>query len=137
MRSLFFVVVLLSQFVVAPSALGGVFVALEKDLVDPSQGEQPTVTLSFDERYAPVLVKVVADGTGDFSKSWSWKSVTPGRDYSITWKQPPGEMEYELLVEMEGAIRGLYRGGLSLRRIGRASSGIDSPRVGRPRSACL
>ncbi len=102
MRSLFLLVAILGQFAVASTALGGVFVALEKDLVDPSKGEQPTVTMSFDERYAPVIVKVVADGTGDFSKTWSWKSVTPGRDYSITWKQPAGEMEYELIIEMEG-----------------------------------
>ena len=101
MRCPLILFVLLGQFLAIPSALGGVFVALEKDLVDPSQGEQPTVTMSFDERYAPVTVRVVEDGAGDFSKTWSWKSVTPGRDYTITWEQPPGEMEYELLVEME------------------------------------
>jgi outer membrane protein OmpA-like peptidoglycan-associated protein len=89
-------------------AQAGVFVALGKDLVDPSKGEHPSVTMSFDERYGPVTVKVVAEEGGDFSKTWSWKSVVVGRDYSIHWKQPPGEVEYLLTIEMEGRDRSVY-----------------------------
>jgi outer membrane protein OmpA-like peptidoglycan-associated protein len=79
----------------------GVFVAPGKELVDPSKGEHPSVTLSFDERYGPVVVTVVADEGGEFSKTWSWKSVVVGRDYAVHWKQPPGEVEYSLTVEMK------------------------------------
>jgi len=96
---LFVGVVVLGSFGIAQA---GVFVALGKDLVDPSKGEHPSVTMSFDERYAPVTVTVVADEGGEFTKTWSWKSVVIGRDYSIHWKQPPGEVEYSLTVAMEG-----------------------------------
>ncbi len=84
------------------AAQAGVFVAPGKELVDPSKGEHPSVTLSFDERYAPVTLTVVADEGGEFSKTWSWKSVAVGKDYTVHWKQPQGEVEYSLTVEMEG-----------------------------------
>ena len=95
-------------FLLPNGAEAGVFVALEKDLVDPSRGEQPAVTLSFNERYGPVVVKVESEGDGRISKNWSWKSVAVGKDYRITWEQPPGEMEYLLTVEMEGRNREVF-----------------------------
>ena len=46
----------LGLLVGAPApALAGVYVGLQKDLIDPSKGEQPAVALGFDENPLAVL----------------------------------------------------------------------------------
>ena len=93
---------ILGGLLAAPVAQAGVFVALGPELVDPSKGEHPTVTVSFAEKYAPVSITVTAEEGGDFTRTWNWNSVVVGKDYTVHWKQPLGEVEYLVKVDMEG-----------------------------------
>ena len=103
MKHLSVLAALLVAAIVPNLANAGVFVALEKDRIDPAAGEHPTVVMSFDQKLSFVKVTVTAETGGDFTKTWTYKSVSGSRDYTIHWKQPPGEVEYLVSVEMETA----------------------------------
>ncbi len=85
----------------APRAAdAGMFVGLEKDLVNPKKGEQPTVVISFDEKLQKAVITVKGE-QNNFKQSWTFSSVTPGREYTISWKQGMGEVDYIVEVHMD------------------------------------
>ncbi|MCP4868457.1 MAG: OmpA family protein [Proteobacteria bacterium] len=92
--------VLVAAALVPMSASAGVFVGQNKDLLNPDQGEQPIVTLGFDEKLHRATVTITGDGT-PFSQTWNFPGAGPGREYELTWKQQPGiEVDYTVSVEM-------------------------------------
>jgi len=74
------------------------FVGLEKDLIDPKQGEQPRVTIGFDEKLHRATVTVTGEQNG-YKNTWNFKPVNPGNEFLLTWKQGFGEVDYMISVE--------------------------------------
>lgn len=92
--------VLLTAVLVPASASAGMFVGQNKDLLNPDLGEQPIVTVAFDEELHRATVTITGDGTA-FSQTWNFPNAAPGREYELTWKQQPGtEVDYTVSVEM-------------------------------------
>ncbi len=81
------------------NALAGVFVAQDRELLDPTKKEQPSVVLGFDETLHRATVTVTED-EGAFTKTWNYKGVKPGAEYRIDWNQPDGDHGYTVAVEM-------------------------------------
>lgn len=80
------------------AAQAGFFVGVDKDLVNPEDGEQPAITITFDENYFRAAITVTGGG---FEQTWNIKPVKAGVDHHYTWKAPaPGEMEYDVKVHM-------------------------------------
>ena len=78
----------------------GMFVGLEKDQINPKKGEQPTVVISFDEKLK--LAKITVTGQqNNFEQSWTFTNITPNREYTISWKQGMGEVDYTISVFMD------------------------------------
>ena len=93
--------VLLSLLLLPASAAAGVFMGVEKELVDPSKGEKPTLIVTFDEGLHRAMVTVTANG--DFKKQYAIQPVVVGEDLRYSWSPPrPGEVMYEVAVEMIG-----------------------------------
>ncbi len=94
------VLVVAAALAAPASSSAGVFVGQNKDLLNPDDGEQPVVTLSFDEKLHRATVTVTGDNTG-FSKTWNFQPAVPGREYTLTWTQKAGtEDDYTVSVEM-------------------------------------
>ncbi|MBN94351.1 MAG: hypothetical protein CL928_09800 [Deltaproteobacteria bacterium] len=77
----------------------GVYIGLRQDRIDPSRGEQATLIVSFDEKLFRAMVTVSSSDTG-FSKSWPFKPVTVGKEYTLSWSQGEGSAMYDVSVEM-------------------------------------
>lgn len=99
-QSLFPLAALLLILLAPNAADAGMFVGLEKDLVNPNKGEQPTVVIGFDEKLKLATITVTGE-QNNFKQSWTFTNVTPGREYTISWKQGMGEVDYTISVFMD------------------------------------
>ena len=91
---------LLLTLLVPRPADAGMFIGLDKDLVNPKKGEQPTVVISFDEKLKQAVITVTG-AQNNFKQSWTFTNVTPSREYTISWKQGMGEVDYTISVFMD------------------------------------
>jgi len=90
----------LAAVIVPASALAGVFVGQNKDLLNPAEGEQPVVTVGFTEKLHRATITVTGDQNG-FSQTWNFPSISAGREVQLTWKQGEGqEVDYNVSVVM-------------------------------------
>lgn len=80
-------------------ALAGVFVAQDRELLDPTRGEQPSVVLGFDETLHRATVTITED-EGAFNQTWNYPAIKPGTEHRIQWKQGDGAHGYTVAVEM-------------------------------------
>jgi outer membrane protein OmpA-like peptidoglycan-associated protein len=100
LSTLSLVAVLLGALVVPATASAGMFVGLEKDLINPKKGEQATVVIGFDEKLKQAVITVKGEQNG-FEKSWTYYNISPGAEYEISWKQGMGEVDYTISVFMD------------------------------------
>ncbi len=93
--------VLLGLLLLLPANAGaGVFMGVEKELVDPAKNEKPVLIVTFDEALHRAMVTVTADG---LKKQFAIQPVVAGKDQRFTWSPPrPGEVMYDVSVEMVG-----------------------------------
>lgn len=96
LSSLAFALALLSP----AAAAAGMFVGLEKDLIDPTRGEQATVVIGFDEKLKQAIVTVKGTQNG-LEKKWTFSNVTPGKEYTLSWTQAEGQVDYTISVFMD------------------------------------
>ncbi len=81
------------------AAHAGVFLGVERQLVDPSKGEKPVLIVTFDEALHRALVTVTAEG--GFRQQYAIQPVVAGRDQRYSFSPPkPGEVMYDVAVEM-------------------------------------
>mgnify|MGYP000049767916 FL=1 len=94
--------VLLSLFLALPlTAHAGVFMGMERELVDPAKGEKPVLIVTFDEALHRAMITVTTED--GFKKQFAVQPVVPGRDLRYEWSPPKaGEVMYEVSVEMVG-----------------------------------
>ena len=90
---------LLAALVFPALAHAGVFVGQGPDLLNPQEGDQPSITFSFDEKLHRATVTITGEQNG-FSQTWTYSSVSPGHEYTVTWKQKPGEVDYNVTILM-------------------------------------
>ena len=81
------------------AASAGVFVGQGPDLLNPEEGAQPTVSFSFDDKLHRATVTIKGEQNG-FSQTWTYSKPPPGHEYTLTWKQAPGEVDYSISFEM-------------------------------------
>ena len=80
-------------------ALAGVFIAQDREMLDPEKGEKPEITLAFQEVLHRATITVKSDD-GSFNKTWNYESVKPGKEYKLSWPTAKGEAGYTVSVEM-------------------------------------
>ena len=80
-------------------ALASVFIAQDREMLDPEKGEKPEITLAFQDVLHRATITVKADD-GSFDKTWNYESVKPGKEYRLSWPLAKGEAGYTVSVEM-------------------------------------
>jgi outer membrane protein OmpA-like peptidoglycan-associated protein len=90
--------VVLSLLLATP-ALASVFIAQDREVLDPEQGEKPEISLTFQATLHRATITVTADD-GSFNKTWNHKAVNPGKVVKLSWPLAKGEMGYTVFVEM-------------------------------------
>ena len=93
---------LLLLALVLPSIVhAGVFMGVERELVDPSRGEKPVLIVTFDESLHRAMITVTTED--GFKQQFAVQPVVAGKDLRYSWSPPkPGEVMYEVAVEMVG-----------------------------------
>lgn len=93
------ILLVLAVLLTPTAASAGVFLAVDADLVDPSKGQKPSLTLVFDEALHRATLTVTQE-EGPFTRSWNWAPVRSGQQVQAVWDSPPGMVGYDVSVEM-------------------------------------
>jgi outer membrane protein OmpA-like peptidoglycan-associated protein len=80
-------------------AFASVFIAQDREMLDPEQGEKPEVHFTFQDSLHRATITVISDDQ-NFNKTWNNESIKPGKEVRISWDQPMAEQGYTVRVEM-------------------------------------